>query len=1043
MRIKTVGKCIILLTILLLSSSCSFLFNKPPTAVIVASPLISPNVPVEVSFDGTKSFDPDGNIIRYDWDFGDGDKATGPVVSHVFDRPGQYTTRLAVTDNHGSRGWTEVVVYVAVTAGVLEQRIKAEFPTHVDASKFSVISPRGSTSLNAEASSTVTLIPAEYQLIAVVNPEGKVVLMRYVYHDELWLKNSLQNTTESLVRLDARSTALSLILLNPIFAGTDGQTRQRIQNEALNHARFPSFVAQVEKALKDNPLNPKYDDALFASANDISVEIYEKVFKPVPKEPETFEWKYEIRKDGPAIAAAKPNDSYLWVVNPKAIYYAVGVCDHDSKNCGNPFVFYVKPADWGFLIFWRSGKTPYNVECKRVHLRISKGTLDILSASKEALYGTVFNTVHLISQIVSLVAPIFVHIDPEKIPELSAEKTIKQIIEITIQIFSGDVKGAIQKFLEFLSEERNAYLVIKLLANINIIMGSAENLAKLASNAAKIAGAVVKALQAIDLIRFAYDLATAPGGGNDSLRVSVQGVQRGSPECLGGQSITVIPQISVLSAMSSEPYANETVTFTCQATDLDGEIVSYYWSFENDTFRLGSAQVQYVFSKPGTYKVRVKVVDNAGAWEIAETVVNVKEKKNLPPIARLQAQPTEGPAPLSVKFDASASYDPDGRIVLYRWVFGDGETAETPGAILQHTYTLAGSFRATLTVIDDQGAQATTQVVITVHPPACPDLTVTKLWVEPEQFTPGQKLTVRFTIKNIGESSSGEFRAVLTLDGREVDSGSLRSLAGGQEIQAYSDILFWPDDKCHTLAVVVDPENAVRECSETNNQMTRSFCPSQPCVNRPSIWTDKTEYCVGDKVNIYITVSAPSYVDVWVAYPDGQVKFLLEDQYLADPGKQYLLTARAGEPLGNRTLYLKAKACGIEVSVWCNVLVKSCAEPSVLPDLTILSVTRLWGRYIVSECYKITISNQGGVASSSTDMIIYYEECPKTAKYVNIPPLRPRESVDFEIEIEFEGKCICCDCFHTIVVSVDPYNKIKESNEGNNVYKRKEHYPCL
>jgi len=57
----------------------------------------------------------------------------------------------------------------------------------------------------------------------------------------------------------------------------------------------------------------------------------------------------------------------------------------------------------------------------------------------------------------------------------------------------------------------------------------------------------------------------------------------------------------------------------------------------------------------------------------------------------------------SVTFDAAASTDADGSIASYRWDFGDGATQTTPKPQAVHTYLNAGTFRATLTVTDNEG----------------------------------------------------------------------------------------------------------------------------------------------------------------------------------------------------------------------------------------------------------------------------------------------------------------------------------------------------
>jgi hypothetical protein len=55
-------------------------------------------------FDASAAADPDGSIVRYDWEFGDGTRLPngGPTPTHVYGRPGTYIARLVVTDNEGA-----------------------------------------------------------------------------------------------------------------------------------------------------------------------------------------------------------------------------------------------------------------------------------------------------------------------------------------------------------------------------------------------------------------------------------------------------------------------------------------------------------------------------------------------------------------------------------------------------------------------------------------------------------------------------------------------------------------------------------------------------------------------------------------------------------------------------------------------------------------------------------------------------------------------------------------------------------------------------
>jgi PKD repeat protein len=82
---------------------------------------------------------------------------------------------------------------------------------------------------------------------------------------------------------------------------------------------------------------------------------------------------------------------------------------------------------------------------------------------------------------------------------------------------------------------------------------------------------------------------------------------------------------------------------------------------------------------------------------------------NQPPIASFVVTRVDGP---TRGFDASASSDPDGAIVAYRWEFGDGGTGT--GETAMHGFEGAGCFDVTLTVEDDRGATATATATVSV-----------------------------------------------------------------------------------------------------------------------------------------------------------------------------------------------------------------------------------------------------------------------------------------------------------------------------------------
>ena len=101
------------------------------------------------------------------------------------------------------------------------------------------------------------------------------------------------------------------------------------------------------------------------------------------------------------------------------------------------------------------------------------------------------------------------------------------------------------------------------------------------------------------------------------------------------------------------------------------------------------------------------------------TYVSSDDPGNEPPIVNASASPTSGAAPLSVNFSSNAS-DPDGIIMGYQWVFGDGQssTAQSP----THTYQTAGTYTAQVTVTDDQGATASATLTINATGASLPNI---------------------------------------------------------------------------------------------------------------------------------------------------------------------------------------------------------------------------------------------------------------------------------------------------------------------------------
>lgn len=124
-------------------------------------------------------------------------------------------------------------------------------------------------------------------------------------------------------------------------------------------------------------------------------------------------------------------------------------------------------------------------------------------------------------------------------------------------------------------------------------------------------------------------------------------------------------------------------------TRSGGATISGSWPIRNDEIDITNQMYNLTMTISGTFDSAGN--EASGAW-VADSYGTVCRgtwqatplSGVVAPTAIFTADPKQGPAPLTVTFDASASYDSDGTIQSYDWDFGDGETGS--GVTANHTY---------------------------------------------------------------------------------------------------------------------------------------------------------------------------------------------------------------------------------------------------------------------------------------------------------------------------------------------------------------------
>ncbi|MHB1137550.1 MAG: PKD domain-containing protein [Microthrixaceae bacterium] len=182
--------------------------------------------------------------------------------------------------------------------------------------------------------------------------------------------------------------------------------------------------------------------------------------------------------------------------------------------------------------------------------------------------------------------------------------------------------------------------------------------------------------------------------------------------------IDVVSNVAPVASATGTPTVGKSplvVSFSSAGSDdADGTIEAIEWDFGDGSPVDTSASPFHTYTSPGSYTATLTVTDDNGDTDTATVAVTVNA--NQAPTVVANATPDAGKAPLGVVFSSVGSVDADGTIVGYEWDFGDG-SAVSSSANPSHLYGAEGSYTATLTVTDDDGATATATLPIEVGPP--------------------------------------------------------------------------------------------------------------------------------------------------------------------------------------------------------------------------------------------------------------------------------------------------------------------------------------
>jgi hypothetical protein len=125
----------------------------------------------------------------------------------------------------------------------------------------------------------------------------------------------------------------------------------------------------------------------------------------------------------------------------------------------------------------------------------------------------------------------------------------------------------------------------------------------------------------------------------------------------------------------------------------------------------------------GIAKVKAQISGAAsGMFGGIGGLINASEetKENKAPVARIKFNRDDLKGGKAIRFDASESYDPDGKIVKYKWMFekqdGETEAEVTPTPVIEKKLE-SGLYKITLDAEDDRGKTGSADIGVNVEAP--------------------------------------------------------------------------------------------------------------------------------------------------------------------------------------------------------------------------------------------------------------------------------------------------------------------------------------
>jgi len=514
----------------------------------------------------------------------------------------------------------------APTGPETDQPEKVEIPQKTVSAKVNL--PSGS----ALSSKTLDIISAldskttdnqsTVELNTVDGRKQQVLFVTSEHGNPVLLTTVRTSNTESVTNeITAKSTAKSLVLLNPLFLGTTKDQRAKILDKAVSNSNFPGLEQDIKTLLVNDPenvLNYQKHPGIYKEAATIAMDILGRNTQNKAK-------TYSSEDKTPWVEDVD-NDPKVTFFNPRSIYYGVGINNLNQGSDDDVISISAKSSYFHVQLSWPPIKktdpteTDYDLGDGNFKITMTKGfdfsQDDILDWKTPNGRATISNSGKAFLFIIDLVSGL--DITPAgswaKLIVTSAG-TAKTMAALNKDFTEHDSGNIFLDFLSLLSENKG---------NIGLWLwedATSDAQRKFVGNLCKVlggAGIALKVLKASnEALPFVIDLIKAQK--TTTLRLSQNGGN------LGENKPNTAPSRPNLNASANSISIGAKIAFTATASDPEQDDISYRFNWGDGSYSPWSDlltsgtdyTLAHAYGNQGEKSVTVEAKDESGA--VSET----------------------------------------------------------------------------------------------------------------------------------------------------------------------------------------------------------------------------------------------------------------------------------------------------------------------------------------------------------------------------------------------------------------------------------------